>query len=130
MKKINFIIFLFFLLLINLSYSAEPLNFFYGKWLCIQEVATGFTWKNEIWFICHIVSYENPRQYYHIICVFDKEMELLNYTYPFKFEGEPIEFCLSITIEKDKIIIPYSTWDKTTKLGIYDRSLIEKLFVN
>ena len=49
MKKINFIIGLFFLLLTTLSYSAEPLNFFYGKWLCIQEVATGFTWKNEKW---------------------------------------------------------------------------------
>jgi len=96
----------------------------------VRGSSNGFTWKNEIWFICHIVSYENPRHYYHIICVFDKEMELLNYTYPFKFEGEPIEFCLSITIEKDKIIIPYSTWDKTTKLGIYDRSLIENLFVN
>jgi len=49
MKKIYFIIILFFTLFTTLSHSAESLNYFYGKWLCIQEAATGFTWKNERW---------------------------------------------------------------------------------
>jgi tetratricopeptide (TPR) repeat protein len=83
--------------------------------------------ETEIWFIQHMVSYENPRHYYHIISVFDKNMELLRYSAPFKFEGEPIEYCLSIVVEDDCVIINYSTWDRTTRIGIYDKKYIESL---
>ena len=80
--------------------------------------SNGYTFKDEIWFINHLVSYEDPRQYYHIISVFDKKMNLLRYTCPFKFEGICIEFCLSLIVEENRIIIPYSTWDRTTKIAI------------
>ena len=82
--------------------------------------SNGYTFKDEIWFINHLVSYEDPRQYYHIISVFDKKMNLLRYTCPFKFEGICIEFCLSLIVEENRIIIPYSTWDRTTKIAIID----------
>jgi hypothetical protein len=83
--------------------------------------------ENEIWFVCHLVSYENPRHYYHIIVVFDEDMQLLRYSAPFKFEGESIEYCLSVVVEDDKVLLNYSTWDRTTKVGVYDKEYIESL---
>jgi tetratricopeptide (TPR) repeat protein len=83
----------------------------------------------EIWFINHIVSYESPRHYYHIISVFDSNMNLLRYSAPFKFEGEPIEYCLSIIVEDDRVLINYSVWDRTTKIGVYDKNYIDSILL-
>jgi tetratricopeptide (TPR) repeat protein len=85
--------------------------------------------NTEIWFVNHIVSYETPRHYYHIISVFDSNMNLLKYSAPFKFEGEPIEYCLSIIVEDERILINYSAWDRTTRIGIYDKKYIESLLI-
>ena len=49
-------------------------------------------------------------------------MNLLKYSTPFKFEGICIEYCLSIIVEDNRVIIPYSTWDRTSKLAVYDKS--------
>jgi tetratricopeptide (TPR) repeat protein len=83
--------------------------------------------ETEIWFVNHIVSYETPRHYYHIITVFDSNMNLLRYSAPFKFEGEPIEYCLSIVVEDARVLMNYSTWDRTTRIGIYDKKYIDSL---
>jgi tetratricopeptide (TPR) repeat protein len=83
--------------------------------------------ETEIWFVGHIVSYENPRHYYHIIYVFDAIMNLLRYSAPFKFEGEPIEYCLSIIVEDDRVLMNYSTWDRTTRIGVYDKKYIDSI---
>jgi hypothetical protein len=83
---------------------------------------------NELWFVNHLVSYEKPRHYYHIISVFDENLHLLRYSAPFKFEDESIEFCLSIVVEKDDVLINYSTWDRSTRIGIYDKKYIESTF--
>ena len=83
--------------------------------------------EHEIWFVNHIVSYESPRHYYHIISVFDENMNLLRYSAPFKFEGAPIEYCLSIVVEDERVLINYSTWDRTTRIGIYDKKYIDSI---
>lgn len=83
--------------------------------------------ESEIWFVTHLVSYENPRHYYHVIVVFDSNMNLLRYSAPFKFEGEPIEYCLSIVVEDEQVLINYSTWDRTTRIGIYDKKYIDSI---
>jgi len=83
--------------------------------------------EKEIWFITHLVSYENPRHYYHLIAVFDENMNLLRYSAPFKFEGEPIEYSLSIVVEDDDVFINYSTWDRTTRIGVYDKKYIDSI---
>jgi tetratricopeptide (TPR) repeat protein len=87
------------------------------------------TIESEIWFVTHIVSYDIPRHYYHIISVFDLNMNLLRYSAPFKFEGKPIEFCLSIIVEDERVLINYSTQDKTTRIGIYDKKYIDSLLL-
>jgi tetratricopeptide (TPR) repeat protein len=81
--------------------------------------------EEEIWVVAHLVSYENPRHYYHLIAVFDSNMNLLRYSAPFKFEGEPIEYCLSIIVEDEQVLINYSTWDRTTRIGVYDKKYID-----
>jgi len=82
--------------------------------------------NTEIWFIVHMVSDESPRHYYHLFVVFDIHMsKLLRYSMPFSFEGEPIEFCIGLIVEENRVVIPYSTWDKTSKIGIYDKSYID-----
>jgi len=83
--------------------------------------------ETEIWFVNHIVSYDNPRHYYHIISIFDADMNLLRYSAPFKFEGEPIEYCLSIVVEDNQVLINYSTWDRTTRIGVYDKKYIDSI---
>jgi tetratricopeptide (TPR) repeat protein len=83
--------------------------------------------ETEIWFVTHIVSYEDPRHYYHVIVVFDSNMNLLRYSAPFKFEGEPIEYCLSIVIEDDRVLMNYSTWDRTTRIGVYNKKYIDSI---
>jgi hypothetical protein len=83
--------------------------------------------ETEIWFVNHLVSYESPRHYYHIISVFDTSMNLLRYSAPFKFEGEPIEYCLSIVVDDENVLINYSTWDRTTRVGIYDKKYIDSI---
>jgi len=81
----------------------------------------------ELWFVVHMVSYENPRHYYHMIAVFDEKMNLLRYSAPFKFEGTEIEYCLSIIVEDDRVLINYSNWDRTTRIGVYDKSYIDSI---
>ena len=83
--------------------------------------------EDEIWFVTHIVSYEQPRHYYHMIVVFDANMKLLRYSAPFKFEGDPIEYCLSIIVEDERVLINYSTWDRTTRIGVYDKKYIDSI---
>jgi tetratricopeptide (TPR) repeat protein len=83
--------------------------------------------EQEIWFVLHMVSYENPRHYYHIIAVFDDSMNLLRYSAPFKFHPEPIEYCLGLVVEDDRVLITYSVWDRETKIGIYDKKYIDSL---
>ena len=93
----------------------------------VRGSTCGFNYKSEIWFICHLVSYENPRHYYHIFVIFDNSINLLRYSAPFKFEGKPIEYCLSIVVEDEQVLINYSCWDRTTKIGIYDKKYIDSI---
>lgn len=81
----------------------------------------------EMWFVVHIVSYEEPRHYYHMFVVFDNDMNLLRYSAPFKIEGESIEYCLSIVVEHERVLLNYSTWDRTSTIALYDKSYIDSI---
>jgi tetratricopeptide (TPR) repeat protein len=87
----------------------------------------GETTNTEIWFVVHMVSYEQPRHYYHMLVIFDKNLNLLRYSAPFKFQGEPIEYCLSVIVEDERVLMNYSTWDRKTKIGVYDKKYIDSI---
>jgi len=83
--------------------------------------------ETEIWFVVHLVSYECPRHYYHMLVVFDSDMNLLRYSAPFKFEGTPIEYCLGLVVEDDRVLMTYSNWDNTSRIGVYDKKYIDSI---
>jgi tetratricopeptide (TPR) repeat protein len=91
----------------------------------VRGSTCGFKYNNETWFVTHIVSYEQPRHYYHVIVVFDNDMNLLRYSAPFKFDSDPIEYCLGLVVNDNNVLMSYSTWDRTTRLGIYTKEYIE-----
>jgi hypothetical protein len=81
----------------------------------------------ENWFIVHIVSYEKPRHYYNVFAVFDEDLNLLRYSYPFKLSKCPIEYALGLIVNEETVIISYSTWDNTSNVSIYDKKYIDSL---
>jgi glycosyltransferase involved in cell wall biosynthesis len=89
--------------------------------------------NNEIWCICHIVSYEDRRYYYHVFVVLDPiTYEVCRFSRFFTFEGEKVEYTLGfIYIEATNTIqIGYSTMDKTTKFMEISLSKIQELFTD
>ena len=65
-----------------------------------------------------------------MIVKFDINMNLKQYSVPFKFEDSSIEYCLSLIVEEDKIIIPYSVNDRKCKIGFYSHDEINKMMYN
>ncbi len=113
-----------FELTINTTNSEMP-----GVFNWCRGSTNGFNYGGEIWFIQHLVHYSNPRIYYNIISVFDNNMKLLKYTTVFKLSKEKIEYCLGLIVNDANVIISYSEWDSTSKIGIYNKQEIEKLFI-
>ena len=97
----------------------------------IRGSSHGYEFENEVWFLCHIVEYCEPRQYYHVFVVFNKtqnindKIKLLKWSNLFKFEGEIIEYTLGLIVEQNRIIIAYSKWDKHPTICIFDKFKIE-----
>ena len=59
---------------------------------------------DEIWFICHVVSYEDRRYYYHSIFTLDAyTYEVRRFTPLFTFEGDKVEYTLGFVYRQDEI---------------------------
>jgi tetratricopeptide (TPR) repeat protein len=85
----------------------------------------------EIWFICHLVSYEECRYYYHIVVVLDSETyELKRYTELFTFGNKPVEYTLGFVYleQADAFTIGYSEYDRVTKYIMVPKSKLDELF--
>jgi len=83
----------------------------------LRGSTNGIIIGDEIWFICHLVSYENRRFYYHIMVVLDlNTFNLKKYTPLFNFEKEIVEYTLGMVYfePSKKFMIGYSTLDKKT----------------
>jgi hypothetical protein len=62
------------------------------------------------------VHYENPRKYLHWIVKLNQDGYPLAYSVPFDFEGERIEYCLSMNyLNNGNLEFHYSVWDKSSK---------------
>jgi len=72
--------------------------------------------RHEILFLCHIVSYEDRRYYYHAFVSLDPATyAVLGYTPLFTFEGQKVEYTLGFVCIRDKLLIGYSVMDRETK---------------
>lgn len=85
---------------------------------------------NEIWFICHVVSYENRRFYYHTMVALDiNTFKIKRYTPFFTFEKECVEYTLGfVPYGDDEFLIGYSRMDKTTEYKSVKKSWFEAMF--
>jgi hypothetical protein len=95
----------------------------------VRGSTNGVIIGDEIWFIGHIVSYEDRRYYYHSMIVLDRlTFELKRYTPFFTFRGEKVEYTLGFIFKDDKFIIGYSTMDKTTQFVTVEKDWFSKMF--
>jgi tetratricopeptide (TPR) repeat protein len=86
--------------------------------------------NDEIWFIVHVVSYEDRRYYYHMFVAIDAATyQLKKYTPLFTFEGEKIEYTLGFfhSMKDDAFYVGYSTMDCTTKYVGFKRPAVETM---
>ena len=98
----------------------------------LRGSSNGVKIGDEIWFICHTVSYEDRRYYYHVFVVLDSTTyEVKKFTRYFSFEKEKVEYSLGfVYLEKtNQILIGYSLMDKETKYWIGDKSLIDYMMI-
>jgi tetratricopeptide (TPR) repeat protein len=96
------------------THSIETPYFF--KFL--RGSTNGQTIDGDIWFICHVVSYEDRRYYYHLVVVLDATtFKVKKYTPLFTFEGKKVEYTLGFTYSKesDDLLIGYSVMDSRTE---------------
>jgi tetratricopeptide (TPR) repeat protein len=110
-----------------ITHESNTPNFF--RWL--RGSTNGQRIGDEIWFICHLVSYEDRRYYYHIFVALDaKTMKLRRYSRIFTFDKEKVEYTLGfIYIENtQELLIGYSLMDRETKYINIPISKVEELF--
>lgn len=107
------------------THSIETPNFF----RFVRGSTNGVTIGDEIWFICHVVSYEDRRYYYHLFVVLDKNtFNLKKYTRLFTFTKEKVEYTLGfVHLKNDNFLIGYSTLDKTTNFMEISRKSVDEL---
>lgn len=94
----------------------------------VRGSTNGVTIGNEIWFLCHLVSYEERRYYYHLFVVLDaKTLRLKKYTPLFTFEKEKVEYSLGFVYVNDKLLIGYSKMDKETKYMMVNKTVLDQM---
>lgn len=96
----------------------------------LRGSTNGIRVKDELWFICHTVSYEDRRYYYHIIVALDPHTyEVIRYTPYFTFEKEKVEYTLGFVYfdTTDEILISYSLMDKSTDYLLMEREKISNM---
>ena len=99
----------------------------------LRGSTNGIIIGDDIWFVCHYVSYEDRRYYYHIIVVLDTTtFEVRRYTKFFTFSGAKVEYCLGFLFFEDthEFLFSFSTNDNTSNYEYISRYKIEELFYN
>lgn len=83
--------------------------------------------EKELWFLCHSVSYEHRRFYYHLfVCLDATTMKLKKYTPWFTFESKPVEYSLGFVFLEEDILIGYSTMDNSTNFTVIEKKKIDE----
>lgn len=99
----------------------------------VRGSTNGITIGNELWFLCHIVNYENKRFYYHLFVVLDpsKQYQLKKHSQLFTFDKCPVEYTTGFVYNEDKkqFMIGYSTNDNTTNFINLDKQYVDSLFI-
>jgi glycosyltransferase involved in cell wall biosynthesis len=100
---------------------------------CLRNVrgsTNGQKIGDEIWFVCHCVSHEIRRYYYHLFVVLDATtFHVKRFSPFFTLEKKCVEYCLGLlyNAEKDTFWVGYSLLDRETKYMEISRSVINFL---
>jgi tetratricopeptide (TPR) repeat protein len=95
----------------------------------VRGSTNGVFIENEIWFICHLVSNENRRYYYHLFVVLDAEThEIKKYSKLFTFECSKVEYTLGFVYLENRFIVGYSVMDRETKYMSLSEKSVADLF--
>ena len=87
---------------------------------------------DEVWFLCHSVSYEDRRYYYHLFVVLDATtFALKKYTPWFAFEKKPVEYSLGFVVlpGTQRFLIGYSTMDRTSNYMELEKSVVDSMMI-
>lgn len=97
----------------------------------VRGSTNGILIGNEIWFICHTVSYEDVRNYYHLFVVLDATTyEIKRVSDLFKMSESKIEYVIGLAYipTTEKFLIGYSTMDRTTEYVMLEKyDIVNKL---
>lgn len=78
---------------------------------------------DEIWFICHVVSYEDRRYYYHVMFTIDATTyEVRRFTPMFTFDGEKVEYTLGFVYLEDEQELQKKYGQQGTQFTLSDSS--------
>jgi tetratricopeptide (TPR) repeat protein len=114
--------------ILDITYHLDTPKFFQN----VRGSTNGVIIGDEIWLICHYVSYEDRRYYYHLMVVLDANTYKLKcYTRLFTMEGEKVEYTTGFVYLKNlkQFLIGYSIMDKTTKWVCLDKSLFDSYMI-
>jgi tetratricopeptide (TPR) repeat protein len=96
----------------------------------VRGSTNGIVIGDEIWFLCHLVSYEERRYYYHLFVVLDADTyQVKKYTELFTFEKQKVEYSLGFALMGDDFLIGYSLMDKCTKYTTIPKSRFDSIMV-
>jgi len=98
----------------------------------VRGSTNGIIIDNEIWVVCHVVSYEDRRYYYHLMVVLDADTYAVKkYTELFSFEKEKVEYTLGLIHEQstNEFLIGYSTMDCDTRFMSISKNKIDNLMI-
>lgn len=86
--------------------------------------------NNEVWFLCHMVSYEDQRRYYHLFIVLDKTTyRVVKYTRLFTFCKDCVEYSTGFVYMKEtcEFLIGFSIMDSTSDYMVVSKDTIDDL---
>jgi predicted GH43/DUF377 family glycosyl hydrolase len=96
----------------------------------VRGSTNGVEIGDEIWFLCHLVSYEDRRHYYHLFVVLDKSTyKLKKYTELFTLERQKVEYSLGFVVLGDEFLIGYSLMDKCTKYATIPKARFDEISI-
>jgi len=97
----------------------------------LRGSTNGVKVDNETWFICHLVSYEDRRYYYHILVAIDNSTgQLTRWSRLFTLEREKVEYVLGFVRKNDtEFLLGYSKMDRTSEFKIIEKKELEELFM-
>jgi len=96
----------------------------------VRGSTNGVVIGDEVWFIGHVVSYEDRRFYYHIMIILDrKTYQLKKYTPLWTFEKAKVEYTLGFVYMKttNRFLIGYSVMDKETKYIMVSKHVFDEM---